>query len=205
MYGKKWYLLCAIIYNDSFIALFITLNCAIFIACRRELLWSATHILRSFKLKRADLNGWGTFDGINIFPFGGLALLKEWIPLMKDSISWYVTTRNALKLFINTRISLQTCVVSTLRGGNPGRYYCHLWFLCDGIRVICYNDINIIQTLCLHGYFYPIIEIKFYFYRVVHLAPSDDQAGNYSNWRLSVEMTTRREVLSYKMLQGSIF
>ena len=45
---------------------------------------------------------------------------------------------------------------------SPYIYYCHQWYLCDGIRGIRYQNSNIIYTGCLHGYFHTIFKIKFY-------------------------------------------
>ena len=48
------------------------------------------------------------------------------------------------------------------RSQNLGRYYCHPWFLCEGIRVINEQNSDVIHLGCLHGSFHTIIELNMY-------------------------------------------
>ena len=115
MSWNDWSLLRAIISNNSFPAVNIKFSCTIFIYCRAKPLGSAPHICLYFNSKNTDFKDWGMLNGINIFPFSGLALLEEWISLTNESISWSVTAINSLKLFKNSRISLQTHGVDPLK------------------------------------------------------------------------------------------
>ena len=163
MSGKYLSLLHAIITNNSFLDLCIKLRCAICIACRTKPLLSSPHSFLSFKSKKTDLKYWGTFDGIKIFPFGGPALLDKWNYLTNKEIYWSVNARNTLKLFANARILLWTRGVATPRtlSTKSWKILFHPWFLCDGIKGICYHESNIIQMGSLHDYWHSILYLQF--------------------------------------------
>ena len=105
----------AFISNDFFLALCTAFSCTSLNDCKPNTLGSDRHICLYFNSKITDLNNWGMFNGINIFPLVSLELLEEWISLINESIYVSMTANNALELFANPNILLKNRGVATPR------------------------------------------------------------------------------------------